>query len=139
MEAGGAAGIQCPFQPPRAAVAPARGSSRRLCRRRASRARRNRHGRMRVAVTGGAGYIGSVVAELLLREGHDISIIDNLVKGHRDALPAGVPFAELDLADRSGVASHLRQFRCDAVIHLAAHSLVGESVIDPAKYYANNV
>src|SRR3954464_9530590 len=94
---------------------------------------------MRVAVTGGAGYIGSVVTELLLREGHDVVVLDNLVKGYRDAVPAGVAFAEIDLANRSAVAAHLRQFRCDAVIHLAADSLVGESVIDPAKYYRNNV
>ena len=93
---------------------------------------------MRVAVTGGAGYIGSVVVEVLGEEGHDVLVIDNLSKGHRDAVTVS-SFAEVDLADRKAVASHLRAFRCDAVVHMAADSLVGESVAAPAKYYRNNV
>jgi UDP-glucose 4-epimerase len=93
---------------------------------------------MRVAVTGGAGYIGSVVVEVLGEEGHDVLVIDNLSKGHRDAVTVS-SFAEVDLADRNAVASHLRAFRCDAVVHMAADSLVGESVAAPAKYYRNNV
>lgn len=94
---------------------------------------------MRVAVTGGAGYIGSVVAEVLLDEGHDVLVLDNLAKGHRDAVMKEAQFAEIDLMNRAAVAASLRAFRCDAVIHMAADSLVGESVIDPAKYYRNNM
>jgi UDP-glucose 4-epimerase len=94
---------------------------------------------LRVAVTGGAGYIGSVVTEVLRREGHDVLVIDNLCKGHREALDAGAQFAELDLIDTAAVSAALLQFRAGAVVHLAAHSLVGESVTDPAKYYRNNV
>jgi UDP-glucose 4-epimerase len=94
---------------------------------------------VKVAVTGGAGYIGSVVSEVLLAEGHDVLVIDNLVKGHRDAVLDGTRFIDLDLGDRQRVARALRDFGCEAVIHMAAHSLVGESVTDPAKYYANNV
>jgi UDP-glucose 4-epimerase len=94
---------------------------------------------MRVTVTGGAGYIGSVVAEGLLRDGHDVHVIDNLVKGHRAAVSDAAVFAALDLADRRAVASSLRDFRSQAVIHMAAYSLVGESVANPAKYYANNL
>ena len=93
---------------------------------------------MRVAVTGGAGYIGSVVVEVLVERGHEVLVIDNLSKGHRDAVMA-TAFVELDLADRERLAAELRAFRCEAVIHMAADSLVGESVADPAKYYRNNV
>ena len=94
---------------------------------------------MRVTVTGGAGYIGSVVTEVLLREGHEVLVIDNLSKGHRDAVMEGTPFAEIDLLEREALAQRLRDFRCEAVIHMAAYSLVGESVAAPAKYYQNNV
>jgi UDP-glucose 4-epimerase len=92
-----------------------------------------------VAVTGGAGYIGSVVAEVLVRAGHQVQVLDNLVKGHRDAVVDAAQFVEVDLLDREAMTDALRQFRTDAVIHMAAHSLVGESVADPAKYYRNNV
>ena len=93
---------------------------------------------MRVAVTGGAGYIGSVVVEVLQASGHEVLVIDNLSKGHRDAV-TGCDLAEVDLADDAGVAAALQRFGCEAVIHMAAYSLVGESVSDPAKYYENNV
>lgn len=94
---------------------------------------------MRVAVTGGAGYIGSVVVEALMARGHQVLIIDNLVKGHRDTVPAEARFSEIDLIDQAKVACALSEFRTDAVIHMAAYSLVGESVSLPGKYYANNV
>ena len=94
---------------------------------------------MRVTVTGGAGYIGSVVAEVLLRDGHDVHVIDNLVKGHRAAVSDAAVFAAIDLADRGAVVSSLRDFGSQAVIHMAAYSLVGESVANPANYYANNL
>src|SRR5215207_9745768 len=91
---------------------------------------------MRVVVTGGAGYIGSVVAEVLIADGHQVLVIDNLSKGHRDAVPPEASFARLDL---HAVTAQLRQFGCEAVIHMAADSLVGESVVQPDKYYRNNV
>src|SRR5829696_6857756 len=94
---------------------------------------------MRVAVTGGAGYIGSVVTEVLLREGHQVLVIDSLIKGHREAVDPQAGFAGLDLIDTKALADALRQFGAEAVVHMAAHSLVGESVTDPAKYYRNNV
>ena len=93
---------------------------------------------MRVAVTGGAGYIGSVVVEVLVSQGHDVLVIDNLSKGHRDAVVVPL-LLELDIANRHAVAAELRAFHCDAVIHMAADSLVGESVVQPAKYYRTNV
>jgi UDP-glucose 4-epimerase len=94
---------------------------------------------MRVAVTGGAGYIGSVVSEVLLAEGHDVLVLDNLSKGHREAVDDAAVFAQVDLLDESAVAAALVAFGCDSVIHMAADSLVGESVWAPAKYYRNNV
>jgi UDP-glucose 4-epimerase len=94
---------------------------------------------MRVAVTGGAGYIGSVVVEVLLQERHDVLVLDNLSKGHRDAVVESADFRQIDLLDGAAVAVLLHDFNCDAVIHMAADSLVGESVIEPAKYYRNNM
>ena len=94
---------------------------------------------MRIAVTGGAGYIGSVVCEVLARSRHDVLVLDNLAKGHRDAVLDEASFVAVDLVDRPRVAEVLRDFAADAVIHMAAYSLVGESVTDPGKYYANNI
>jgi UDP-glucose 4-epimerase len=94
---------------------------------------------MRVVVTGGAGYIGSVVSEVLAAEGHDVCVVDNLSKGHRDAVLDSARFEAIDLKDGERLAATLSSFRTDAVIHMAADSLVGESVGDPGKYYRNNV
>jgi UDP-glucose 4-epimerase len=94
---------------------------------------------MRVAVTGGAGYIGSVVTELLLGDGHEVLVLDNLSKGHREAVIDGASFVNADLLDGKRVAASLREFQCDAVVHMAAASLVGESVANPAHYYRQNV
>jgi UDP-glucose 4-epimerase len=94
---------------------------------------------MRVTVTGGAGYIGSVVTEVLLAEGHDVLVIDNLSKGHSDAVSNAAAFVRADLLDRELVTASLREFRCNAVVHMAAASLVGESVTNPAHYYRQNV
>lgn len=91
---------------------------------------------MRVLVTGGAGYIGSVVATRLLEEGHEVCVLDDLSTGHRDAVPPGATFVEGRVHDPAGLLADLRP---DAVAHLAASSLVAESVADPAKYDENNV
>jgi UDP-glucose 4-epimerase len=94
---------------------------------------------MRVLVTGGAGYIGSVVAEELIAGGHEVVVYDSLYKGHRGAVPAGAEFVEADLGDAETLRRTFRARSVEAVIHMAADSLVGESVNDPAKYYRNNV
>jgi len=94
---------------------------------------------MRVMVTGGAGYIGSVVTEELLRDGHHAVVYDNLQKGHRRAVVAPAEFVHADLADKAKLAETLSAHRIEAVIHMAADSLVGESCEHPAKYYQNNV
>jgi UDP-glucose 4-epimerase len=94
---------------------------------------------MRVLVTGGAGYIGSVVVEELLNDGHQVVVYDNLAKGHRQSVPPGVPFIESDLLDRDRLSEAFREHQIEAVIHMAADSLVGESVQKPDKYYRSNV
>ena len=94
---------------------------------------------MRVLVTGGAGYIGSVVAEELLKDGHEVVVYDSLYKGHRGAVVEGAEFVKGDLTDGGLLRSTLRGRGTEAVIHMAADSLVGESATDPAKYYRNNV
>lgn len=93
---------------------------------------------MRILVTGGAGYIGSVVTEELLNDNHDVVVYDSLYKGHRKAI-GEVDFVKADLHDSATLLRTLRERRIEAVIHMAADSLVGESYADPAKYYANNV
>jgi UDP-glucose 4-epimerase len=92
---------------------------------------------MRVVVTGGAGYIGSVVSEQLVSDGHEVVVYDNLSKGHRDAVVSGARFVEGDLHDAEKLRETLNGI--NAVIHMAAFSLVGESVEAPSKYYDNNV
>jgi len=94
---------------------------------------------MRVLVTGGAGYIGSVVSEQLIGDGHQVVVYDNLSKGHAHAVVAGAEFVAGDLNESDKINQTLRDNRIDAVIHMAASSLVGESVTEPAKYYHNNV
>src|SRR4026209_2177523 len=94
---------------------------------------------MNILVTGGAGYIGSVVVEETLHAGHKTVVYDNLVNGHRDMVAPDATFIAGDLLDRTLLATSLRDHDIEAVIHMAAYSLVGESVVAPAKYYVNNV
>jgi UDP-glucose 4-epimerase len=94
---------------------------------------------MKVLVTGGAGYIGSVVTEELLRDGHEVVVYDSLYKGHREAVVDGATFVQADLADAEALRLALATNQIEAVVHMAADSLVGESCEQPAKYYQNNV
>jgi UDP-glucose 4-epimerase len=94
---------------------------------------------MKILVVGGAGYIGSVCAELLLDEGHDVTIFDNLSEGHRRALDPRAEFVEGDLVDRQSIEQALAKQRPDAVMHFAANALVGESMQNPSKYFRNNI
>lgn len=94
---------------------------------------------MKVLVTGGAGYIGSVVTEELLARGHEVTVYDDLSKGHRDAVPPGARFVQADLLDGVALSWAVRDAGIEAVVHMAASSLVGESVQDPAKYYRANL
>ena len=94
---------------------------------------------MKVFVTGGAGYIGSICVEEMLNAGHQISVFDNLSEGHRGALDSRAEFIEGDLADRSVIGKTLERIRPDAVMHFAANALVPESMTNPTKYFRNNV
>ena len=91
---------------------------------------------MRVLVTGGAGYIGSVVAAQLAAAGHEVTVLDDLSTGFADAVPAGATFVKGTLRD---CAAEILTEDIEAVLHFAAKSLVGESVADPAKYWSNNL
>lgn len=94
---------------------------------------------MRVLVTGGAGYIGSVVTEQLIGDGHEVVVYDNLSKGHREAVVEGAALVNASLSDAETLKRTLRERNIEAVVHMAASSLVGESVENPGKYYVNNV
>src|SRR5438128_798414 len=94
---------------------------------------------MKILVVGGAGYIGSVCAELLLDQGHGVTIFDNLTEGHRGALDPRAEFVEGDLQDRQSIEKTLAKQRPDAVMHFAANALVGESMQNPSKYFRNSI
>jgi UDP-glucose 4-epimerase len=94
---------------------------------------------MKILVTGGAGYIGSVCTELLLNEGHQVAVFDNLSEGHRAALDPRAEFIRGDLENRQQIAAAISKTRPDAVMHFAANALVGESMRNPSKYFRNNV
>jgi UDP-glucose 4-epimerase len=94
---------------------------------------------MKILVVGGAGYIGSICTELLLAEGHEAAVFDNLGEGHRRAVDSRAKFIEGDLTDREKIQAALSSIRPDAVMHFAASALVGESMRDPSKYFRNNI
>jgi len=94
---------------------------------------------MNILVTGGAGYIGSIVAEELIREGESVVVFDNLYTGHRAAVPPEAVFVEGDLADRAAVKAVFDAYKIDAVMHFASYTLVGESMEQPFKYLGDNV
>ncbi|MEV0083156.1 UDP-glucose 4-epimerase GalE [Saccharopolyspora sp. NPDC050642] len=91
---------------------------------------------MKLLVTGGAGYVGSVCAARLVEAGHEVVVVDDLSTGHADAIPDGCKFVEADI---STAASELLSEPFDGVLHFAAKSLVGESMQDPQKYWQGNV
>jgi UDP-glucose 4-epimerase len=94
---------------------------------------------MRVLVTGGAGYIGSVVVEELIRQGDQVTVFDNLSQGHRAAVHPQAEFVQGDLTDLQALADLFGRRSFDAVMHFASYSLVGESVQEPLKYVGDNV
>ena len=94
---------------------------------------------MKVFVTGGSGYIGSVVVKRLLERGDQVVVFDNLERGHRCNLDSRAEFVEGDLRDGQLIVETLAKVKPDAVLHFAAYALVGESMGDPLKYFDNNV
>ncbi len=94
---------------------------------------------MRVLVTGGAGYIGSHTVKALLARGHEPVVLDDLSTGHRDAVPAGLPFVEADLLDGTAVFDAMRRHEIGGVLHFAARSRIGEDAREPELYRRVNV
>lgn len=94
---------------------------------------------MKVFVTGGAGYIGSVTTELLLDAGHRVVVFDNFGRGHREAVDPRAEAVEGDLLEAPRLADALKRAKPDAVVHFAAFALVGESMVYPGMYFTNNV
>lgn len=94
---------------------------------------------MAILVTGGTGYIGSVTVERLLAKGEQVVVLADPARGHRAALPADIPFYPGKIGDRELVARIAREHKVESCIHFAALIEVGESVIEPAKYFENNV
>lgn len=94
---------------------------------------------MKILVTGGAGYIGSVAAELLLDNGHQVAVFDNLERGHREALDPRARFIKGDIRDKAAVFQAMDDVRPEAVMHFAAYALVGESMQFPDMYWRNNL
>jgi UDP-glucose 4-epimerase len=94
---------------------------------------------MNVLVTGGAGYVGSVVVEVLLREEFNVVVLDSLIEGHKSAIPDKIPFIEADIADRSIMKKAFKDFNIDAVIHMAGETLVSKSMTHPEDYFLTNV
>lgn len=93
---------------------------------------------MAILVTGGAGYIGSATVELLRANGAEVIVLDNLVHGHRRAIEANVPFYEGNVGDANLVKEIVEKHKIEACVHFAAYAYVGESVVNPSKYYENN-
>ncbi len=93
---------------------------------------------MKLLVTGGAGYVGSIVSRQLLQRGHEVVVLDNLERGHREAVAADARFVEADLRDRAQISTAVAE-GFDGVLHFAALALVAESVSHPERYYRTNV
>jgi len=94
---------------------------------------------MNVLVTGGAGYVGSVVVEILVREGFNVVIVDSLIEGHKSAVPVDVKFIKEDIGNRDTMKNIFTENAVDAVIHMAGETLVSKSMTHPQDYFINNV
>lgn len=94
---------------------------------------------MSVLIAGGAGYIGSVTAELLVKSGYRVVVYDNLSRGHEQAIPKGAIFLKADIAQKDVLMAAFKEYGVDVVMYFAAHSLVGESMQRPELYFQNNV
>ncbi|MFC2088814.1 UDP-glucose 4-epimerase GalE [Calditrichota bacterium] len=92
-----------------------------------------------ILVIGGAGYIGSVVVEQLIKSGYEVIVVDNLSRGHRSSVDKSIPFYRINCGESSAMQEVFESFNIDVVMHFAAFALVGESVENPLLYYQNNV
>src|SRR5271170_6212994 len=94
---------------------------------------------MAILVTGGAGYIGSVTVDRLRAKGEDVVVLDDLYRGHRSAVDERTPFYHGRVGDRGLIARITQEHQIEACIHFAALAYVGESVLEPERYFENNV
>ncbi len=94
---------------------------------------------MKILVTGGAGYIGSICVEQLINQGHTVTVFDNFTEGHRKAVDPRAALITGELQTRCDIEDALESVRPEAVMHFAANALVGESMTNPSKYFRNNV
>lgn len=94
---------------------------------------------MTILITGGAGYIGSHMVKVAINKGYDVVVVDNLSTGHVESIDPRARFYKGDISDETFMKNVLEKEKIDGVIHFAAFSLVGESMLDPHKYYQNNV
>jgi UDP-glucose 4-epimerase len=94
---------------------------------------------MKVLVTGGAGYIGSIAVEQLIKAGEDVVVFDNLYQGHQQAVHPKAKFFQGDLSDRAAVDAVMAEHKPDAIMHFASHTLVGESMEKPFLYLGENI
>jgi UDP-glucose 4-epimerase len=93
----------------------------------------------KILITGGAGYIGSHVAEILLKKNKEVFLIDNLSTGHRKLINKKAKFFKLDISNKKQIKEILYKYKIDSIIHLAANLIIGEGQKKPKKYYKNNV
>src|SRR5258708_12193568 len=91
-----------------------------------------------ILVTGGAGYVGSICCAELLRLGHQVTVVDDLSTGFRDAVPQGAGFVKADIGDRDAITAIAQKERFDVVFHFAAKALIPESVTNPAFFFVQN-
>lgn len=94
---------------------------------------------MNMLVTGGTGYVGSLIVEELIKEGHSVVILDNLQQGHEGAVAPGADFVLADIHDSEALARTFERFRVEAVMHMAAETLVEYSITDPKRFFQNNI
>ncbi len=94
---------------------------------------------MNVLVTGGAGYVGSVVADGLMTSGYHVVVLDNLQQGHKQAVPSSADFVQADICDVDALDTLFQRFHIDAVMHMAAETVVEYSTTDPKRYFVTNV
>ena len=93
---------------------------------------------MKVLVTGGTGYIGSITTEVLIQSGYEVVVLDNLYQGHRAAVHPEAAFVEADLSDKPAVDAVFREHRPQGIMHFASYTLVGESMESPFLYIGDN-
>ena len=94
---------------------------------------------MNLLVTGGAGYVGSIVTEELLKDSHKVIVLDNLQQGHKGAVLPEAEFVPADICDAQALEDVFLRFKIDAVMHMAAETVVEYSMTDPKRYFRNNV